>query len=166
MLSVFTQSLNELECHTSTAQIDKRICVIRSLGANDTVSRREIILNIMMIRYDHLDPAALQFLNGIYICYTAIDCNDQIRILLNDFIHDLLGKPVTVLGSVRNDILHIHMMTPEIPDKDRSGRYTVTVVVAVHEHLAVSIDRLIDDIHGFSHVIIKERIVPDPVSVC
>ena len=129
----------------------------------DTIIRRQFILDVVVVCNDHLDASVLEFLDSIYIRYSAVYGNDKIRILLDDLIHYLLRKAIAMLRPMRNDIMHIDLMAPEIPYEDGSRRNAVTVVVSVNKDLALSVHRIINDIDGFTHVIIKERIVPDSV---
>ena len=117
----------------------------------------------MVVGNDYLDPAVLKLLHRIDIGNAAVNRDDEIRVLLNDLVHDLLRKAVAVLGPVRNDITDLSRMAPEIPYQDRRRRNAVAVVIAVDKDLAVAVHRLIDDADSLAHVIIKERIVPDTV---
>ena len=117
----------------------------------------------MVVGYDNLYTAVFEFLHRIDIGNTAVNGNDQVRLLLNDLVHYLLGKSVAVFTPVRHDVLHIYLMASEIPDKNGCGRNAVTIVIAVNEDLAVPVDRIINDVDSLMHVIIKKRIVPDTV---
>ena len=68
-----------------------------------------------------------------------------------------------MLGPVRYDVLHIDLMASEIPYEDRCSRNAVAVIIAINEHLTVSVYGLVDNINGLTHIIVKERIVPDSV---
>ena len=119
----------------------------------------------MVIGHDDLDPALFKLCYRIEIGYAAVDGNYKVRLFFYDLVHDLLGKAVTVLGPVRNDIADISVVASEIPYKYRSGCNAVAVVISVHKDPAVHIDSLANDIDCFAHVIIKERVMPEPALI-
>ena len=163
MSSVFAQCLNEFQRYARAAQIDKRICVVRTLSADNAVCRRQVVFYIVVVSNDNLDTAVFEFLYRIDIGNAAVNCNDQIRLLLNDLVHDLFRKSVAMLGSVRHNVLHIRLMAPEISYENGCGSNAVTVVIAVNEHFATPVDRLIDDVDSLLHIVVQERIVPDSI---
>ena len=163
ILPVLAQSLNELQRNARAAKIDERICVVRPLRADNAVSRRQFILNIVVVSNDDLNAAALKLLHRINIRNAAVYGNNEIRLLLNDLVHDLLGQAIAVFRPVRHDVINIYRVAPEITHKDRCRSNAVAVVIAVNKDLSMAVDRLINNVDSLAHVIIKERIVPDTV---
>ena len=72
----------------------------------------------MVVSNDHLDAAVLKLLHRIDIGNAAVNRDHEVRVLLNDLVHDLLRKPVAVLGPVRNDVIDLNGMAPEISHQD------------------------------------------------
>ena len=106
----------------------------------------------MMVADDKINSLFQSITYFLYSLYAAIECNDELKIIVCSKINSLNGNSVTFVVTIGNVEVHIavELLQKLVDQCNRSS--SVNIIISVNENFLIALHRFCKSTDGIMHV--------------
>ena len=150
---------HDLEADAAAAELLVGVGAVALLGVEHRHGARHLVARQVVVADDEVDATLLGVVHLLHGLDAAVEGYHQLHPRLVGVVDALVRNAVTLAFAVRHVEVYVSVQLLQVAVKQRHGRRSVDIVVAINHDSLLFAYRLVDAVHRLSHALHQEGVV-------